>query len=56
MTDRRRRLLKLLSDIERLIAEAEEVAAGGTDDELLSQALDQMTELRTGVGDGRNDY
>ena len=46
MTDRRRRLLKLLANIEQLIAEAEEIAAGGTDDEILSQTLNQMTELR----------
>ena len=43
--DRRKRLLKLLSDIEQSITEAVALTVDVTDDELLQQASAQLAEL-----------
>ena len=46
MNDRRKRLLKLLSDIEQLIAAAEDLTLGVADDALLQRASSHLAELR----------
>ena len=51
MSDRRRELLRIMARIEQLMAEAEAITVGETDDEIILRATELLAEHRRMLAD-----